>query len=179
MSFLGLGKALTRSSWQPFLQPLQARGQQVPSCTGLWGVPGRVSSWQDQVMGLVAVPPQEEAAGWMSVTLPGRGSRREMSGVFSSLLRGARAEMGRLLTSGTTPVPWRAPPPCPEVPSFAPSVRTWGEQRGPMPESTGSLCPCVSPHLGFLERSEVRGRALESSPRARLRDLETRVPWQW
>lgn len=69
---------------------------------------------------------------------------------------------------GQTPHRWdnTCAPACtanipPGSPPFAPSFRTWGEQRGPTPESTGSLCPCVSPHLGFLERSEVRGRALE------------------
>lgn len=70
MSFLGLGKAFTWSSWQPFLQPLQARGQPGPLLHWALGIPGRVRGWQDQVMGLVAVPPQEEAAGWTSVTLP-------------------------------------------------------------------------------------------------------------
>lgn len=53
---LGLGKALTWSSWQPFLQLLQAHGRPGPSCTGLGGVPGCVRSRQDRVMGLVAMP---------------------------------------------------------------------------------------------------------------------------
>lgn len=53
-----------------------------------------------------------------------------------------------------------------------------GEIKGAMPESKGSLCPCISPHSGSLERSEARPWS-HSSLRARPWNLETRVPWQW
>lgn len=84
-----------------------------------------------------------------------------------------------LLTGGIIPIcPDMHRHPAPGSPPFVPSFRTWGDQKGPMPESKGSLCPCVSPHLGFSERSEA-GLWRHSSPRARPRNLETRVPWSW
>lgn len=148
---LGLGKALAWSSWQPFLQPLQACGQSGSLRPGRWGAPERVRSWQDKVVGLVAVPPKEEAAGWMSVTLPRRGSWRERSGCSPPSSDGREQRWvdntDALACTATLPRGLR-----PVFPASGP-----GGVKGDQCPSPRAASAPTSPHTWVL--GEVRGQA--------------------
>lgn len=79
-----------------------------------------------------------------------------MSGAFSFLLGWVRAEMGRLLTGETTPVPRRAPPPCPGASSLCSQLQDLGRAKGAHAQVHGQPLPLRLPTLRVL--GEVRGQ---------------------
>lgn len=181
MSFLGLGKALTWSSWQPFLQPLQARGQPGPLLHWALGSPWACQKLAGPGDGLGGCA-TTRGGSWLDERDPsmkGLQERDEQGVLFPPRMVVSR--------DGQTPHRWDntcalactatlSRGPLPLLPASGP-----GESKGGPCQSPWAASAPASPHTWGSwrgQRSEARPWS-HSSPRARSRDLETRVPWQW